>query len=198
MAASVFQRTDAQQGVDNNAIFIGVPAQAGTVRWHKLESRHEQTLHSWQYAGVRLLAALVMVASLTLASAVTLAADRSDITDRTEQRIQDMHVRLGITAMQEAQWGKVAQIMRDDANTIDALVVARMEHSRDMTAIDDLKSYGEIAAAHLQAIQRLIPVFAVLYDDMSENQRLAADKLFRHGERMLAQRQNGRKAPLGR
>jgi hypothetical protein len=69
-----------------------------------------------------------------------------------------------------------------------------MAHSKDMTALDDLKSYGEIADAHAEGIKKLTPVFAVLYDTMSDPQKLAADNLFRRGEHMSARHKQGRKA----
>ena len=52
-----------------------------------------------------------------------------------------------------------------------------------MTAVDDLKSYGEIADAHANGIKKLTPVFADLYASMSDAQKKEADTLFRHGDR---------------
>jgi hypothetical protein len=146
------------------------------------------------HLGVRLLAAFVLIFTLAFAPGVSLAAEKGDHKDRTELRIQDMHAKLNITAAQEEQWSKVAQTMRDDASAIDVLVQARMAHSKDMTALDDLKSYGEIADAHAEGIKKLTPVFAVLYDTMSDPQKLAADNLFRRGEHMSARHKQGRKA----
>jgi hypothetical protein len=51
-----------------------------------------------------------------------------------------------------------------------------------MTAVDDLKSYGEIADAHANGIKKLTPVFADLYTSMSDVQKKEADTLFRHGD----------------
>ena len=52
-----------------------------------------------------------------------------------------------------------------------------------MTAVEDMKSYGEIAAAHVDGINKLIPVFEVLYDSMSDAQKKEADEAFRFGHR---------------
>ena len=155
-----------------------------------------QSSNRFNYMGVRLLAALVLIVTLAFAPGVILAADKNDHQDRAELRIQDLHAKLKITAAQEEQWGKVAQTMRDDAKFIDALVQARMEHAKEMTAIDDLKSYGEIADAHADGIKKLTAVFGPLYASMSDPQKLAADNLFRHGDRMSApHRKHGHKAP---
>ncbi len=56
-------------------------------------------------------------------------------------------------------------------------------HAKGMTAVDDLKSYGEITEARADGVKKLIPVFSDLYASMSDAQKKEADNLFRHGER---------------
>ncbi len=97
-------------------------------------------------------------------------------------RVSDMHAKLKITATQEVQWEKVAQVMRDDAKTMDALTQTRTSHSKEMTALDDLKSYAEITEAHATGIKKLTAVFEPLYTSMSAPQKKEADALFRHDE----------------
>lgn len=133
----------------------------------------------FDYSSARLIAAAALVATLAVEPGVLLAADRDAHEDRVELRIKDMHSKLKITTAQEEQWAKVALAMRDDAKTMDALTQARVEHAKDMTAVDDLKSYGEIADAHASGIKKLTPVFAVLYSGMSDVQKKQADALFR-------------------
>jgi hypothetical protein len=154
-----------------------------------------QSSNRSNHMGARLVTALVLIVTLAFAPGVVLAADKNDHQDRAELRIQDLHAKLKITAAQEEQWGKVAQTMRDDAKVIDGLTETRAAHAKDMTAVDDLKSYGEIAAAHADGIKKLTPVFATLYDSMSDPQKVAADNLFRHGDRLSGHRKNARKAP---
>ena len=101
--------------------------------------------------------------------------------DRTEARIKDLHARLKITPAQEDLWNKVTQVMRDDAKTMDALNQARFEKAKTMTAVEDLKSYSEIAQAHADGLKNFIPVFEALYAGMSDDQKKDADTLFRHG-----------------
>ena len=83
--------------------------------------------------------------------------------DRTEARIKDLHARLKITPAQEDLWNKVTQVMRDDAKTMDALNQARFEKAKTMTAVEDLKSYSEVAQAHADGLKNFIPVFEALY-----------------------------------
>jgi len=70
--------------------------------------------------------------------------------------------------------------MRDDAKTMEALIKARKEKASTMTAVDDLKSYGEIAQAHADGIKNFVSVFEPLYAGMSDAQKKSADMLFRH------------------
>ncbi|MGD0489397.1 MAG: Spy/CpxP family protein refolding chaperone [Syntrophorhabdales bacterium] len=102
--------------------------------------------------------------------------------DRVEARIKVLHTKLNITPAQEELWNKVAQAMRDNAKTMEALIKARSEKAGTMTAIDDLKSYGEIADAHADGLKKFIPAFEPLYAGMSDAQKKSADTLFRqHG-----------------
>ena len=134
------------------------------------------------YVSARLIASAALAATLVFAPGVALAIDKDAHEDRTELRIKDLHAKLKITSAQEEQWGKVAQAMLDDAKIMDALTQTRVDHAKDMTAVDDLKSYGEIADAHANGIKKLTPVFADLYTSMSDVQKKEADTLFRHGD----------------
>lgn len=131
----------------------------------------------------KLLTAISFVAASLALSPLTGIAASSDMKeDRAEQRIAHMHQKLNITSAQEAQWAKVAQVMRDDAKELDGLTRTRRDSAKSMTAIDDLKSYADIADAHSAGIKKMIPAFADLYAGMSDSQKKEADKLFREGE----------------
>jgi hypothetical protein len=137
--------------------------------------------------------AAALILPLGLTSGMALAADHHR-ENRVEVRIKDMHDKLKITKAQEAQWAKVEQTMREDAKVMDELTQARADHAKDMTAVDDLKSYGEITAAHADGIKKLTPVFAELYDSMSDAQKKDADALFRHGDHEHGGHKHGHKA----
>jgi len=146
-------------------------------------------------AGARLMGAAALVVTFAFAPGVVLAADKDAHEDRADVRIKQMRAKLKITSAQEEQWGKVAQAMRDDAKAMDTLTQARVARAKDMTAVDDLKTYGEIAEAHANGIRKLTPLFADLYAGMSDAQKKDADTLFRHGERKHGQHKHGHKAP---
>ena len=150
------------------------------------------------YASLRFITAATLVATLVFAPGVALAIDKDAHEDRTELRIKEMHAKLKITSAQEEQWAKVAQAMLDDAKTMDALTQIRVEHAKDMTAVDDLKSFGEIADAYANGIKKMIPVFADLYASMSDAQKKEADAFFRYGYEKHSQKNSPKKKPVGK
>ena len=132
-------------------------------------------------------AALAAVAALFVFAVFTgttasFAASKSATpkADRVEVRIKELRTVLKITPDQEELWNNVTDVMRDNAKATDALITARAENAKAMTAVDDFKSYGEITQAQADGTQKFIPVFEALYDSMSDAQKKNADTLFRH------------------
>jgi protein CpxP len=144
-------------------------------------------------ATARLITAAVLFTTLVFAPGVVLATDKDAHEDRTELRIKDLHGKLKITSTQEEQWSKVAQTMLEDAKSMDALTQMRVDNAKDMTAVDDLKSYGEIAEAHANGIKKLIPVFSDLYASMTDEQKKTADTFFREGSHKHKHKKSGGK-----
>jgi translation initiation factor 2B subunit (eIF-2B alpha/beta/delta family) len=146
----------------------------------------ERNSHQATFAAARAVAAAALIAIIAFASGPVIAAKApaQNRVDRGEARITDMHAKLTITQAQEDQWAKVAQMMRDNEKAIEPLIKARAENAKTMTAVDDLKSYGEITDAHADGIKKFTPVFAALYDSMSDAQKKQADAMFRHGGKM--------------
>jgi hypothetical protein len=145
-----------------------------------------QSSHRFTFSAARAVAA-ALFATLAFALGPVLAAKDSG-GDRVEARIKNMHVKLKITQAQEEQWAKVAQVMRENAKSLDALTDARFKNAKTMNAVDDLKSYGEITDAHADGIKRFTPIFATLYAGMSDAQKKEADELFRHGGRRMSKK----------
>ncbi|MHB8353066.1 MAG: Spy/CpxP family protein refolding chaperone [Burkholderiales bacterium] len=144
------------------------------------------------YAATRTVVAAVVVATLVFAAVPVFAAKTSEEA-RIEARIKDLHAKLKITPVEEDQWAKVSDVMRDNAKKMDQLTEARMANVKSMNAIEDLKSYGEITEAHADAIRKFTPVFATLYDSMSNEQKTGADELFREGPRQQRSKNGGAK-----
>jgi hypothetical protein len=132
-----------------------------------------------------IVATTAFVMPLTVAAAVpapTVAATNGSDQIRVEARIKDMHAKLKITAAEEDQWAKVADVMRDNAQKMDQLNGARVANANAMNAVEDLTSYGEVVDAHAGEIKKFAAAFSPLYDSMSVAQKAEADELFRHGE----------------
>jgi len=106
-----------------------------------------------------------------------------------EARIRDLHKRLHITAAQKTDWENLTAVMRDNAQ---AMVDLQKERSADvgsMSAVDVVKSYESVIAAHDAGMKKFIPPFEALYDTMSDSQKRTADAMFRTRERTSAAKQ---------
>ena len=95
-----------------------------------------------------------------------------------EQRIKHLHDKLQITSGQEQAWGDVAQTMRDSEANVSALIQSRHKSAGNMTAVEDLESYQQIAQAHADGLRKVTNVFSPLYNSMPEAQQKNADKVF--------------------
>jgi septal ring factor EnvC (AmiA/AmiB activator) len=128
------------------------------------------------------------VAAVALLATSPLASARPSHVDRVEARIKELHAKLNITQAQEGLWTNVTQVMRDNAQTMDALIKARADNAKTMTAVDDLKSYSDMAEAHAAGLKKFIPVFEALYASMSDAQKKNADTVFRNRSHRRAKR----------
>ena len=115
----------------------------------------------------------------TSKAAVTSAPSAPSAVDPVEARIKDLHAQLKITPAQEERWSHVTEVMRENAKAMDALRKARTEKARDMTAVEDFTSYGEMTEVHADGIKKFVPVFSALYDSMSDAQKKNTDVIFR-------------------
>ncbi len=106
-----------------------------------------------------------------------------------EGRIAFLKAELGITPQQQAQWDKLAQVMRDNAKELDANFAQMRVQAGTEThnAVQRLETQGRFAALKAQQSTRFLAAFRPLYDNLSEQQKQAADQLFashrhhRHG-----------------
>ncbi len=69
--------------------------------------------------------------------------------------------------------------MRENARDMDQAVVERAREYPSMTAVQNMQSYEQIAEAHAQQLKKLVPAFQNLYNAMSDQQKQAADAVFR-------------------
>jgi len=110
---------------------------------------------------------------------IAFASARPSRVEHVEARIKELQAKLHITPTQEALWQNVTQIMRDNAQTMDALTQARTDKVKTMTAVDNLQSYSAIVEAHAEGLKKFVPAFEALYASMSDTQKHQADNVFR-------------------
>lgn len=109
---------------------------------------------------------------------------------QVEQRITQLHSRLQITSAQSQQWDQFAQAMRDNAKELDALYQKRSEELGSMSAVDNMRSFADIEQTRAQDMEKLVPTFQNLYASLSDQQKQAADEMFRNiGEQAQHRRQ---------
>ena len=112
--------------------------------------------------------------------------------ERVERRITELRAQLHITAAEQQPWDQFAQVMRQNARDMDQVFVQRAQQYPSMTAVQNMQSYAQIAEVHAQQLQKLVPAFQNLYNSMSDQQKQAADQVFRANAENHAKRQ-GRK-----
>jgi periplasmic protein CpxP/Spy len=109
-------------------------------------------------------------------------AKSEDPEQRAEAYITDLKAKLQITDAQEQQWDAVATVIRDNAKQAEERYNARQTAAPDQTAVDDLKNYADMTAAHAEGVKRLETAFETLYNGLSDDQKKNADKVFAERE----------------
>jgi hypothetical protein len=96
-----------------------------------------------------------------------------------DQRIAALQAKLAITQAQNAEWTDFAKAMSDNAASTNKLFAERAQNAATMTAVENMKSYADIARAYAENTQRLSTAFATLYAKLAPDQQKTADELFR-------------------
>jgi len=141
------------------------------------------------------LAAMAQTKDPAAASATTAKMQGADSREaKVEQRIADMHATLKITPTQETQFNAFAQVMLDNAQTMDALAGKDSAGRENQTADQMLKGYADITEQHAQNVQKLSTAFNPLYAALTPEQKKMADDMFR--ERAEQRDQNQKQGAL--
>jgi protein CpxP len=141
-------------------------------------------------AGALLLAALAMPCVARAQSPAPAApaaqqpgsppAGNTTMEDRVSKRITQLHAALHITAEQETLWQQFADVMRDNARKMDQDYKDRAARFANLSALENLQSYAQIAQEHADDTQRLVAAFQPLYTAMPDAQKKIADQAFRN------------------
>ena len=95
-----------------------------------------------------------------------------------EASISELHQRLQITPAQEAQFGAVANVMRENARTEAS---APQQPPANASAVDDLRAFIRYSEIEITGLKKMLPALEALYATLSPAQRRAADAVFRQG-----------------
>ena len=96
-----------------------------------------------------------------------------------DQRIAALQAKLAITQAQTADWNNFATAMSENAASTNKLFAERAQNAASMTAVENMKSYADIARAYADNTQKLSTAFATLYAKLTPDQQKTADELFR-------------------
>ncbi len=107
------------------------------------------------------------------------AAKAESPADRVEQHINQLHTELRITPAQQGVWDQFAQVMRDNAKSMNDTLTQRGTTYASMNAAENMQSYAQVAEVHAQDTQKLAAAFQNLYSSMSDDQKKNADTVFR-------------------
>ena len=111
-----------------------------------------------------------------------------DRADRVEARILSLHDKLHITPAQGPAWNDFAQVMRENAKEMKALLDQRVQQLKTMTAVAELQSHAQMADLHATGMRKIVTTFETLYNTMPENQKKIADKVMTYHERRRGHR----------
>ena len=95
-----------------------------------------------------------------------------------EQHIQKLHDQLDITPAEEPQWKLFAQVMLDNAASMEQAFMTRGSNLTTMNAADNMASYAQLAQIHASNMQKLASSFRALYNMFSDPQKKIADDVF--------------------
>jgi hypothetical protein len=126
-------------------------------------------------------AAFAQAPAAPAAKAPTVNPSEKLATTRAEARITELHAKLHITAAEQPQWDAFTAVMRENAQHAEA-TAAQRGNPAGMSALDDMRAYTSMAAAHAADMQKMLPAFEALYNSMTPDQQKQADTVFREQE----------------
>jgi periplasmic protein CpxP/Spy len=93
-----------------------------------------------------------------------------------DAQIADLQKKLRITPAQQPQFDAFAQVMRQNAQQMDA-VMGQQGQNRTRNAVEDLRASAQLAEAEVEGMKRLLPVLQALYDGLADQQKRLADSI---------------------
>jgi periplasmic protein CpxP/Spy len=127
-----------------------------------------------------LLASSVLAQTSAPASTPATTTEAAKPHPDVEKRIAQLRSTLMITPSETKAFDDFAQVMRENADKLDALIQERRQAAPTLNAVEQMKSYESLAQAHADEMQRLVPAFSQLYGALTPEQKKTADEDFRN------------------
>jgi ribosome-binding protein aMBF1 (putative translation factor) len=113
------------------------------------------------------------------------AVARPTAVAHTEAQIKQLQGALKITEAQQELWDNLTQVMRENAEDMDALTASlakeRAEGTKNINAVEHMKLHSQITQAHLDQLEKFLPPFEAFYDSLSDEQKKTTDTIFQTG-----------------
>ncbi|HEX2150471.1 MAG TPA: Spy/CpxP family protein refolding chaperone [Stellaceae bacterium] len=94
-----------------------------------------------------------------------------------DTRLAEIKKRLNITAAQQPQFEKFADIVKQNAQAMEALMQKEQQNAKQ-NALEGLRTAASFAQVEADNLKRLVPALEALYASLSEQQKRTADQLF--------------------
>ena len=101
-------------------------------------------------------------------------------TSEIDREVADLKKQLKITPQQEPQFNAFAEIMRSNAQEMDAQM-SQGSPNQNPNAVEALKREQQLTETQAAVLKRLVPASQSLYDTLSDPQKKIADKVIGGG-----------------
>ena len=101
-------------------------------------------------------------------------------TSEIDREIADLKKQLKITPQQESQFNAFADVMRGNAQELDAQM-SQGSPNPNPNAVESLKREQQLTETQAAGLKRLVPALQSLYDTLSDPQKKTADKIIGGG-----------------
>jgi hypothetical protein len=102
-------------------------------------------------------------------------------TSEIDREIADLKKQLKITPQQEPQFNAFADVMRSNAQELDAQM-RQGSPNQNPNAVESLKQAQQLTETQAAGMKRLVPALQSLYDTLSDPQKKIADRVIGGGE----------------
>ncbi len=97
-----------------------------------------------------------------------------------DRDIADLRKQLKITPQQEPQFNAFAEVMRSNAQELDAQM-RQGSPNQNPNAVETLKQAQQLTETQAAGLKRLVPAMQALYDSLSDPQKKTADRVIGGG-----------------